>query len=361
MLGNLLGNLVDLWDPKKRAARKIAAELIAARDLLDKKLHEKSIERLSALLARHPDNAEALFLRGTARLEIRLAEEALKDLLHAKRLNPTEPRYCYNLAVAQSYLGDAKNAIENCRVAAVSGKVSLAHGLWASMELPGEEYFTVMQRIHDHLRPRTYVEVGVFQGKSLRLALAETLAIGIDPEPKLEQPPGPRQTIHATTSDAYFAEHDVITELGGERVQMAFIDGMHHFEFALRDFINVEKNATPNSVVLIHDCYPLERETANRERTTGFWSGDIWRLIVLLKKYRQDLAINVIGTPPTGLGVVQHLDPNSTILSAQLDEIIAEFMALDYAYLDEDKAGKLNLFPNEWPRIEKLLPAAYAS
>lgn len=33
-------------------------------------------------------------------------------------------------------------------------------------------------------------------------------------------------------------------------------------------------------------------------------------------------------------------------------------MALDYSYLDEDRAGKLNLFPNDWQRIAPLLGSA---
>ena len=37
------------------------------------------------------------------------------------------------------------------------------------------------------------------------------------------------------TSDEFFARNDVGAELGGLPVDLAFIDGMHHFEFALRD------------------------------------------------------------------------------------------------------------------------------
>ena len=107
-------------------------------------------------------------------------------------------------------------------------------------------------------------------------------------------------------------------ELGGKAVDLAFIDGMHLFEYALRDFSNLERLCTPHSTILVHDCYPLDRQTADRERTTLFWSGDIWRLILLLKKYRPDLEINVIAAPPTGLGVIRNLDPASRVIADNL-------------------------------------------
>jgi hypothetical protein len=38
------------------------------------------------------------------------------------------------------------------------------------------------------------------------------------------------------------------------------------------------------------------------------------------------------------------------------DSLRDEFLALDYSsYLDDDTAGKLNLFPNQWKKIEALL------
>jgi hypothetical protein len=133
---------------------------------------------------------------------------------------------------------------------------------------------------------------------------------------------------------------------------------MHHFEFALRDFANLERYCTRESTILIHDCYPLDRETAERDGSPPFWSGDIWRLIVLLKKYRPGLAVHTIGTPPTGLGLVRNLDPESHLLTENHDRLCQEFLALDYAYLDTDKAEKLSLVSNDWEKIRILLGAS---
>jgi hypothetical protein len=132
---------------------------------------------------------------------------------------------------------------------------------------------------------------------------------------------------------------------------------MHHFEYALRDFMHLEKHCTSQSTILIHDCYPLDRASASRERTTDFWSGDIWRMIVLLKKVRPDLAISVVGTRPTGLGIIRNLDPASHVIDDNLDALCAEFLALDYSAIADCKPEELNLVPNDWEKIKALLDA----
>jgi hypothetical protein len=135
---------------------------------------------------------------------------------------------------------------------------------------------------------------------------------------------------------------------------------MHLFEYALRDFINMERVSEPDGIILIHDCCPLDRLSAERERHTGFWSGDIWRLILILRRYRPDLQVQTLALPPTGLGMVRGLDPTSCVLADNYDAIVAEYMAIDYSVLHDDKYGKLNLIPNDWNDIAILLDAPVA-
>jgi hypothetical protein len=232
-----------------------------------------------------------------------------------------------------------------------------AYRLLAQLELPGEHYFKVLERVHEHVRPATYLEVGVSRGESLRLVQPQTLALGIDPAPHLEFELSPNQQVFAQTSDEFFARPDVPALLGGKPLNMAFIDGMHHFEYALRDFINIEPLCTPDSLVFVHDCFPIDARSAARDQTTGFWSGDIWRLIVLLKQYRPDLAIHTIGTPPTGLGLITRLDPQSTVLRSRLPELITAGMALDFSAIAARRPEAVNLMPYDWRRVRQLLDA----
>lgn len=109
------------------------------------------------------------------------------------------------------------------------------------------------------------------------------------------------------------------------------------------------------AIARITDRDPLERRSAQRSRTTNFWTGDVWRVIGALKKYRPDLRIRTIAAAPTGLCVVRGLDPGSRVLADRYDAIVGEFLALDYAAIEADKAGFLNRFPNDWERIKEIL------
>lgn len=225
----------------------------------------------------------------------------------------------------------------------------------ADLEFPGEDYFQILARIHEYVKPATYLEIGIENGYSFKIVRPETLALGVDPNPRIRKALASNQRVYAQTSDDFFAQHDVKSELGGKTLDLGFIDGMHQFEYALRDFINMEKYCRPDSIILIHDVYPIDALSAARERASFFWSGDIWRLILALKKYRPDLSVNLIGARPTGLAIVQNLDPNSTVLAERQDEIIAEYLAIDLSALDGRKDEMLNRFPNDWASISRLI------
>jgi len=199
-----------------------------------------------------------------------------------------------------------------------------AHTLLAHIELTGEHYLRLLAKIHKHLRPRTYLEIGVAHGDSLAFVDKGTLAIGIDPQPTITVPLRRSVRVIRETSDGFFAHRDLKTELSGKPLDLAFIDGMHQFEYSLRDFIHIERHSSPNTAVFIHDCYPLDAVTAARDRTTTFWSGDVWKVILCLKKYRPDLRVHTLAAPPTGLGIVRGLDRRSNVLQARLEEIYRE-------------------------------------
>lgn len=300
--------------------------------------------------------ASAHFASGLAKRKAGRLTEAFADLSRAAELAPKDPD-CLRQAAEVAYLvGQPQLALGYCaRMRSVAPELAVIELLEAQIRFSGEHYLQVMARILEAVKPRTYVEIGVEHGTSLRLVQAPTLAIGIDPEPKLAGPLAANQKVFAETSDAFFANRDPRAELGGLPIDLAFIDGMHQFEYALRDFYNLERYCTRDSTILIDDCYPLNRETAERDRRREFWSGDIWRLVLLLKKYRPQLAIHIVATPPCGLTIVRGLDPDSRFLREHHDRLCQEFLAVDYAFLEDDMAGKLNLFPNDWGKVRALL------
>jgi hypothetical protein len=292
-----------------------------------------------------------------------MLRRVLADVLYARghhriaaRLAATNAHYHGAAAEAAHQAGDVDAAVRHAeRAVELDQTLEAAHLVLERLFLHGETYLDVLGRIHRHLRPRTYVEIGVQYGLSLALAQPETRALGIDPAPDLKVPAPANAKIYRETSDDFFAKYDVRAELGGLPIDLAFIDGMHRFEFALRDFMNLERHCTPRSTILFDDCFPHDRRTAQREQVAEFWSGDVWKVLVLLKKYRPDLAIHTVAAPRTGLCIVRNLDPSSRFLADNMERLVAEFMALDYSYLEKDRARKLNLFPNDWEKIRPLL------
>jgi len=205
--------------------------------------------------------------------------------------------------------------------------------LAAEKEMPGGDYYDWLQLFHQWLRPVRYVEIGLGHGRSLALAGPDTRAIGIDPYQGFWErlnyvcPHGPA-TLFPLTSDDFFAQNDLRNVMERDTFDLGFIDGLHLFEQALKDFINLERYARKDSVILIHDCLPIAPIVAERERCTGFWTGDVWRIIPCLKSFRPDLKIMTIPTKPSGLGVVTNLDAASTVLSENYDDIVRYYLSL---------------------------------
>jgi hypothetical protein len=179
-------------------------------------------------------------------------------------------------------------------------------------------YLDFLGILHKRLQPRFYFEIGVRHGRSL--ALARCPALGVDPLPDLATPLPSSAQVVAATSDAYFADTK-----RPPRFDLAFIDGLHQFEQALRDFINLERCARPGAVIIIDDILPNHPKQASRVRQTRVWTGDVWKLAQALQRYRPDLFLVSFDTHPTGTLLVAGLDPANTTLIDRYDEIVAAF------------------------------------
>jgi hypothetical protein len=197
--------------------------------------------------------------------------------------------------------------------------------------------------LHDRLRPRTYLEIGVNDGRSL--ALSHVPSIAVDPAFKVTVEIRADVHLVKATSDDFFARPDPLAHLRGKGsstmrpagadpdpgpdgdgspvIDMAFIDGMHLFEFALRDFMNVERWCAPTSVIVFDDMLPRNVPEAARDRATSEWAGDVFKLIGVLRQYRPDLIVIPVDSRPTGLLVVLAPDAGSTTLQDHYDEILA--------------------------------------
>ena len=196
--------------------------------------------------------------------------------------------------------------------------------------------------LHAGLRPRNYLEIGVDTGLSLELSRVPS--IGIDPKFQVRTEIRTDVALVRATSDRFFARKDPLKYVRGTRnpwrnlrhgrpllgrlvgrptVDFAFIDGMHLFEYVLRDFMNVERFSSPTTVIVFDDMLPRNVPEASRERITKDWTGDVYKLIGVLDQYRPDLLAILVDTQPTGMLVIMAPDHASTVLKDHYEEIVA--------------------------------------
>jgi hypothetical protein len=183
----------------------------------------------------------------------------------------------------------------------------------------------VLAWLHRWLQPVLYLEIGVDQGVSL--ACATGPAIGLDPRPELkltaELPSTAR--IVACSSDGFFA--DQAEALLQPAPELAFIDGMHLFEFALRDLLHTEAHMAPWGLIVIDDIFPCHTVQASRRRRSSSWTGDVWKLLPILRQIRPDLTLLTLNAHTTGLLLIAGLDAdgtgggNATLRAAYADQV----------------------------------------
>lgn len=189
-------------------------------------------------------------------------------------------------------------------------------------------YLDFLAGVHERLRPPTYLEIGVRHGDSLKLARG--WAIGVDPQPRLRGLQlAERTRLYKQTSDDFFARPNPLRHFNKHKVSLSFIDGLHHAEFALRDFVNVERLSRWRTIVVFDDVLPRDPEMASRDRETRAWTGDIYKLTDVLATHRPDLTLLRIDTEPTGLLLVLGLDPDNTVLADRYEQIAAELITPD--------------------------------
>ncbi|WER07873.1 class I SAM-dependent methyltransferase [Rhodobacter capsulatus] len=196
---------------------------------------------------------------------------------------------------------------------------------------PGQKYSLFLDELHSRMVFDWYMEIGCRAGRSFAPVAGKTIAV--DPFFKAETNiigAKPQLLIFQQTSDDFFASG--MLERMGIKLSLSFLDGMHLFEYLLRDFMNTEALSNPDGVVALHDCLPFNHRMLTRDLQNlpkGPWTGDVWKLIPILRKYRPDLELTVLNCRPTGLVLVSNLDPANTVLRDNYEAIVEEWTAVD--------------------------------
>ena len=200
----------------------------------------------------------------------------------------------------------------------------------------------LLQNLHELLRPRTYLEIGVSSGASMTRSRARS--IGVDPAFRVERELLCDLHLVRATSDEFFARRHPLAHFDEPVVDLAFIDGMHLAEYALRDFVNTERFTHPASVIVIDDMLPRTIGEADRDRgrprSGPSWAGDVYKLLGPLRDLRPDLVCLEVDTLPTGTVVVLLPDATSTSLLAAYDDLVEAFVVPDPQQVPDEILGR---------------------
>jgi hypothetical protein len=189
----------------------------------------------------------------------------------------------------------------------------------------------LLRQLHGLLGPRTYFEIGVSTGASM--GLSRTRSLGVDPFFTIKRELECDLRLVRETSDEFFASADAFAHFGGQPFDLAFIDGMHLAEYALRDFINTEHHSHPASVIVFDDMLPRIPVEGARDRRTarshGSWAGDVYKVVDSLRSLRPDLVCLELDTTPTGTLAVLLPDSSSTTLVTAYDDLVEAYVVPD--------------------------------
>src|SRR6266516_7809074 len=107
-----------------------------------------------------------------------------------------------------------------------------------------------------------YLEIGVFNGRVF-FRIKSKFKVAVDPAFAFDtwrmvgmffsNPFNIFNRYFEKTSDAFFNE-DAPKVFASQKCEISFIDGMHEYDYALRDVENTLKYLSDDGVIVMHDC-----------------------------------------------------------------------------------------------------------
>lgn len=205
---------------------------------------------------------------------------------------------------------------------------------------------TYTQQVLESRSDPVYLEIGVRDGDSFR-AVTAAKKIGIDPyQHKSMTRLRDGEQFFNKPSDEFFAE-DADRVLKDNPIDVGLVDGLHWFEQALRDVLNIERYSAPGAVILLDDMNPKTRELQDVFIQGQAWNGDVWKIGAYIQAERPDLDFVTIDADQ-GVGVISNLNPSAPWPTA---ETLKKYDELTYDYLDAHRREVLQLRPPTEPLV----------
>jgi hypothetical protein len=114
-------------------------------------------------------------------------------------------------------------------------------------------------------------------------------------------------------------------------IDLAFIDDQSRlFEDALRDFVYIQRYASPHTVVVFSGVFPRSQDVAWRHPVPddyqgGAWVGDVFKIPYILAAYQPRLHLIQVDVAPAGALIVTGLDRADVTLDRQYEKIVKEY------------------------------------
>ena len=354
------------------------------------------------ILSQNPFDPDALNLLGVLSLQCGKLDEAGQLIKKAIDVNPLIAEYHYNLGETYAHQCKKDDAIKSYRQSLqCNPHLKIAQDRLAAMDKPfpsefetndnSLNHFEIVQRIINHTKANTYLEIGIDAGECFCNIDAKN-KYGVDPTPSQDfidkmmtnvmvthfkcLQSGSSNAVHLTlrattenppptfklvdscefyylTSDVFFARHAPLV-FDKQKIDVAFVDGLNTYHQSYQDVSNAMDFLANGGVILMHDCnppseasaFPAESwEAAHRMNLAGWngnWCGDVWKSIIRLRSTRNDLRVFVLDCD-FGIGVVCRGEAEN-----MLDLTMPEIERLSFRELESNRRTLLNLKPQSY-------------
>lgn len=131
---------------------------------------------------------------------------------------------------------------------------------------------------------RSYLEIGINNPANNFDKIKCAHKIGVDPDTPARSitVKGGSEKIFKCTSDEYFNKK---WPESLPRIDIGFIDGLHHKEQVKKDFENLIACLSDNGFIVIHDVLPENEAGTIVPRETKQWWGDVYKWAMNISQY----------------------------------------------------------------------------
>lgn len=221
----------------------------------------------------------------------------------------------------------------------------------------------VLNAIITTKKVKNYLEIGVNRGKCIFNIKGAEKRFAVDPffnfniwkkiKAIAKNADNLKNDYFEVTSDVFFEQNENL--LLKNRIDLAFIDGLHTYQQCLNDVQNTLKYLDINGIIVLHDCNPLDelaafpavsiddarRQLGNNQDWKNIWNGDVWKVIVHIRKHHPELTAFVLDTDH-GLGFIQKKKSKSV---PHFFDVLENINDLGYEFFDKNRIELIDLKP----------------